>query len=164
HQHELPVDPRQMNPDVPDEVAAVVARMMAKNPRDRYQKPEHLVEHLLRVAQKVEAGTERADGLLYVDAPLPTRPTRPLILGALAIAAVVTLVFTLEQPKASRGSFPQNSRGTSPPEERKDKPEERKDKPSTDKPEERKDVTPAPVAVSQPRFEYDDKKTLDDLR
>src|SRR5258708_4548154 len=64
HEHELPVDPRQLNPDVPDDVAAILSRMMAKNPRDRYQKPEHLVEELLRVAQKADVGGERADGLL----------------------------------------------------------------------------------------------------
>src|SRR5262249_42934490 len=55
HQHEFPVDPRQLNPDVPDEVAAVLSRMMAKSPRDRYQKPEELVEELLRIAQKLES-------------------------------------------------------------------------------------------------------------
>src|SRR5262245_52835772 len=93
HEHELPVDPRQLNPDVPDEVAAILSKMMAKSPRDRYQKPEHLVEHLLRVAQKLEAGIERPDGVLYVDAPLPTRPTRPLFLVALGIAAVLALIF-----------------------------------------------------------------------
>jgi serine/threonine protein kinase len=37
---------REIRPDVPEAMAAVVARMMAKNPWDRYQKPEEVVEAL----------------------------------------------------------------------------------------------------------------------
>ena len=51
HQHVLPTDPRQLNPDIPDEVAAILARMMAKDPNQRYQRSEHLVQHLLQVTQ-----------------------------------------------------------------------------------------------------------------
>ena len=51
HQHVLPTDPRQLNPDIPDEVAAILARMMAKDPNQRYQRFEHLVQHLLQVTQ-----------------------------------------------------------------------------------------------------------------
>ena len=43
HQHVLPVDPRQLNPEIPDEVAAILVRMMAKDPKERYQRAEHLV-------------------------------------------------------------------------------------------------------------------------
>ena len=32
HQHVEPLDPRQLNPDIPDEVAAILGRMMAKDP------------------------------------------------------------------------------------------------------------------------------------
>ncbi len=39
HQHVDPLDPRQINPAIPDDVAAVLARMMAKNPDQRYQTP-----------------------------------------------------------------------------------------------------------------------------
>src|SRR5208337_2984678 len=42
HQHVAPIDPRQLCPEVPDELAAILARMMAKNPKERYQRPEHL--------------------------------------------------------------------------------------------------------------------------
>jgi serine/threonine protein kinase len=105
HQHEAPVDPRQLNPDVPDEVAAILARMMAKEPRDRYQRPEHLVQHLLRVAQKLDTSHSRADGVLFVDAPLAVADgARPLLLTALAVAAVIVLVFVLQQSTPSDSS------------------------------------------------------------
>src|SRR5262245_2561726 len=97
HQYEAPLDPRQLNPGIPDDVAAILSRMMAKNPRDRYQRPEHLVQHLLRVAQKLE-GAETPDGVLYVDAPLPSPPaSRPLLLPARAVAPVAARLLRAEQ-------------------------------------------------------------------
>ncbi|MGL4421739.1 MAG: serine/threonine-protein kinase, partial [Gemmataceae bacterium] len=39
HQHEPPIDPRDYNPAVPDVMAAVLAKMMAKDPGQRYQTP-----------------------------------------------------------------------------------------------------------------------------
>lgn len=92
HQHVAPVDPRQMNSAVPDELAAILGRMMAKDPRERYQRPEHLVQHLLQAAQKLGAGGQ-SDGVLFVDAPLPSPPRmRPMIVAAVAASLLVMLV------------------------------------------------------------------------
>src|SRR5258708_38864924 len=55
HQQVKPADPRELAPNIPDEVAMIMARMMAKNPRDRYQTPEHLVHDLLQAARKLGA-------------------------------------------------------------------------------------------------------------
>ncbi len=89
HQHVAPVDPRQMNSTIPDDVAAVLARMMAKDPKQRYQQPEHLVQHLMQLAQKV-SGAEVPEGMVFVDTPLPEPPqSRPL---AVAISAAMVLV------------------------------------------------------------------------
>src|SRR5438128_2380619 len=74
HQNIGPVDPRQLNPQIPDEVAGILARMMAKDPKDRYQRPEHLVQHLLMQAHKLGAMPELPNGVLFVDTPLPTPP------------------------------------------------------------------------------------------
>src|SRR5438309_7631683 len=54
HQHVRPPDPRTLNPAIPVELAAVLGRMMAKDPSQRYQTPEELLDHLLAVAQKLE--------------------------------------------------------------------------------------------------------------
>jgi serine/threonine protein kinase len=95
HQYVPPVDPRQLNPEVPDEVAAILARMMAKNPRDRYQRPEQLVQHLIAVAQKLGVA-DLPEGALFVDAPLPGPPrVRPMVIGWLSAAALVALVILL---------------------------------------------------------------------
>jgi serine/threonine protein kinase len=162
HEHELPVDPRQLNPDIPDEVAAILSRMMAKNPRDRYQKPEHLVEELLRVAQKEDVGGERADGLLYVDAPVPSKPRRPLILLALAVAAVIALVVAVEQPGSQRsGVLPGRSfaRGPDSPKGTDPTPQVR----TSDKGDSQRDVQPPPVSGTPP-FTWNSGSTLQDLK
>ncbi len=108
HQNVNPVDPRQLVPEIPDDVALILAKMMAKNPGDRYQRPEHLVQQLLRVAQRFNAVAESPEGLLFVDAPVATTPTtRPLLLAALGVAAIVTLIVVLGQPShTQRPPFP----------------------------------------------------------
>src|SRR5438067_1595349 len=53
HQHVEPLDPRVLNPAVPDELAAVLARMMAKDPAARYQTPTELIAHLKGLAERL---------------------------------------------------------------------------------------------------------------
>ena len=103
HQHVAPVDPRQLNPDIPDEVAAVLARMMAKDPKDRYQRPEHLVQHLIQLAQSL-GGVNVPEGGIFVDAPLPSPPAkRPLLPATIAFVAlgIIVLAVALFPPGSS---------------------------------------------------------------
>ncbi len=46
HQSEEPVSLRQLRPEVPREVADIVRRLMSKQPGDRYQTPQEVVEAL----------------------------------------------------------------------------------------------------------------------
>jgi serine/threonine protein kinase len=107
HHHVAPVDPRQLNPAIPDDVAAILARMMAKDPKDRYQRAEHLVQHLIQVAQKQGAINESPDGVLFVDAPLPSPPRkRPALMAALAVIALTALIaiLSLAPTESMRGN------------------------------------------------------------
>jgi hypothetical protein len=119
HQHVPPIDPRQLNPDIPDEVAAILGRMMAKDPRQRYQRPEHLVQHLLQATHRLGAGAEAPGGVLFVDAALPAPPrTRPILLAGCAAAIVIVLVFLIGQSQNQRfpeGTDPGANRGDGPP-------------------------------------------------
>src|SRR5262249_1434457 len=102
HQHVPPPDPRQLNPEIPDEVAAILARMMSKDPKDRYQRPEHLVQHLIQVAQKSGLDADVPRGMLFVDAPLPTPPRpRPVLVGLIAVAVLVGLIALLNSLSGS---------------------------------------------------------------
>ena len=47
HQEEPPADVRSLNPQVPVELAGIIAKLMAKDRDRRYQTPEHLVRDLL---------------------------------------------------------------------------------------------------------------------
>src|SRR5262249_50204180 len=67
HQEEAPADVRTLNPAVPIELAAIIAKLMAKDRDRRYQAPEHLVRDLLGLA-----------GSLGLD---PTSSTLPLWLA-----------------------------------------------------------------------------------
>ncbi len=49
-----PPDVRQVNPAVSDDVLAVLRRMLAKKPADRYQTPAELLDELERLAAKAE--------------------------------------------------------------------------------------------------------------
>jgi hypothetical protein len=93
HQHVAPVDPRQLNPAVSDEVAAILNRLMAKDVADRYQHPEALIQHLSRVAQQLGVPDEVPSGAPPLEAVLPEPPRlRPALVGVAAAAAVVLLV------------------------------------------------------------------------
>jgi hypothetical protein len=97
HQHVKPADPRQFVPDLPDEVAIILDRMMAKHPKDRYQTAEHLVHHLYLAARKLGAAAEVPEGVLAVEAALPTPPAgRPLVLAAVAAITLVGLIFLID--------------------------------------------------------------------
>ena len=52
HQGELAPDPRDRRPDIPAELAAVLARLLAKSPADRYQRPAELARDLDALAHQ----------------------------------------------------------------------------------------------------------------
>jgi serine/threonine protein kinase len=95
HQQELPLDPREFNPDIPGEVAAILARMMAKDPSQRYQQPEHLVQHLALVADHLSGdstqGRRKELPLLHSIMPTPPRVRPALVLGVAALAVTVLI-------------------------------------------------------------------------
>src|SRR6266851_2413205 len=62
HQSVEPIDPRQLNPEIPDELAGILSRMMAKDPKDRYQRPEELVHHLLHPGSNFSASASDSSG------------------------------------------------------------------------------------------------------
>jgi serine/threonine protein kinase len=97
HQQIEPLDPREFNRALPDELAAILARMMAKDPKDRYQTPAHLVQHLLQVARKLELGNSGiSTQTIFLDAPLPQSPRHlPWMVGVVAFSALTILVVIL---------------------------------------------------------------------
>ena len=111
HHHVKPRDPREVVPGLPDEVAVILDRMMAKKPQDRYQSPEQLVHHLLLAAHKLGTPANVPEGMLSVEAALPPPPGgRPLVLTGIAAGLVVVLIVVLQlfnrTPAATSGVGP----------------------------------------------------------
>lgn len=102
HQHVAPADPRQLNPEIPDDVARILSKMMAKNPRDRYQRPIQLVQHLMQVARSF--GDDSNIETMFVDVQVPLQPQRrPMLLVSLAILSLAGLLLLLSlAPQGTR--------------------------------------------------------------
>lgn len=71
HQLEEPEPVRQVRPGVPAEVAAVVRRMMNKQPEDRYQTPAHVAAALQGLATSQPAGAVQAPKNAAIAAGVP---------------------------------------------------------------------------------------------
>jgi serine/threonine protein kinase len=85
----VPPDPRGFNPDIPEDLVAILGRMMAKDPDRRYQDPNHLAAHLRAVARRlgVPVGPPPTHGHPVAD-PLHRRPR---ISAAWMLTAVAVL-------------------------------------------------------------------------
>jgi serine/threonine protein kinase len=161
HQQVPPVDPRQLNPDIPDEVAAILARMMAKDPKARYQRPEHLVQHLLAAAQKLGAISELPEGVLYVDAALPEPPrVRPILLAAVGVLAVIVLVLLFGSSNWTASSDRTGEPATIGPKERTDSGSPAKGPGANPDPRDPKNPTVVKQAPARDNF---DSPTMKDL-
>src|SRR5262249_26370512 len=93
HQHHVkPVDPRLLVPDLPDVVASILGRMMAKRPIDRYQTPEELVHDLQSAAHQLGLATELPAGTPLPPVGQPSAFGKPLVLAGLTGLLVIAFV------------------------------------------------------------------------
>lgn len=95
HNSDEPPDPRELNPSLPPELSDLVRKMLAKNPRRRYQSPAELMGDLLLLAE--QSGITSLAWGIPVSAPLPERDVPLLIrhlpwLVPVAILGVLVLV------------------------------------------------------------------------
>ncbi len=98
--------PPPLDDDVPPGVQAIVYRMIAKNPGERYQTAGEMLADMRSVYQEVSADGDEDDSFLFADARLPVeiagRKVRPLVL--IIAAAVILLVVILAFIFAGGGS------------------------------------------------------------
>lgn len=71
HSTDAPPDPRLYRPDIPDDVCRTLTRMLAKNPTQRFQSPDELIEELLEVADRQGLETAAHSGTPYSARPAP---------------------------------------------------------------------------------------------
>ncbi|MDR0706208.1 MAG: serine/threonine protein kinase [Planctomycetaceae bacterium] len=93
HQGDEPPDIRAFQPNIPTEVALLIQKMMAKDPRQRFQTPAALIESLVNVAKILGLQPTGPGKLVWVMTP-PSRTS--LLLKHLPwLAAVTCLVVTV---------------------------------------------------------------------
>ena len=79
HATQSPPDPRELNPDIPEGLVAVIMRMMAKLPRQRHQTIQELLDDIAtdtlvqpEVSSSVLAALAESAGEFRLEAPQPT--------------------------------------------------------------------------------------------
>ncbi|MDD3586040.1 MAG: serine/threonine-protein kinase, partial [Thermoguttaceae bacterium] len=90
HQGDTPPDVRDLKPDLPEEVSLVIRKMMAKNPKDRFQHPRLLMDTVIRIAEMIGL-TPPAPGETTWRIPEPVRVNR--LYRHLPWIIVVSLLF-----------------------------------------------------------------------
>jgi serine/threonine-protein kinase len=95
HQQDAPPAITAIRPDVPERLAAILARLMEKDPRDRYQRPAVLVADLVACAE--ENGIELSPSGRSVPAVAgerqPPKSVLPWLMPVLALLAIVAALW-----------------------------------------------------------------------
>ena len=93
HQHVAPRDPRELNPEIPAELAAILGRLMTKDPLRRYQHPDDLLPHLFHLASELNLSINgvqpRLSRAIPTEGPLPAPPRFSVIWAAALIGVLV---------------------------------------------------------------------------
>jgi serine/threonine protein kinase len=66
HNSDEPPDAREFNPDLPEEVSALLHKMLAKDPRKRYQSAGELISELLLMADRLGLRTAGGNAVVWV--------------------------------------------------------------------------------------------------
>jgi hypothetical protein len=109
HQAEPPPDVRSINPAVPADLAAILAKLMAKDRDRRYQTPEQLVRDLLTIAGTLGLRSISPEGLVWMSARPPASWERHLVWGVPALALALVVVFLVwwgQPPEPATGPAP----------------------------------------------------------
>lgn len=116
HVHEAPVPLEEIAPDVPAALGRIVARMMAKQPQDRYQSCDEVAEDLRVLGNAPLPGTERSGDVDRDEnrTAVGRQPGRyRLLLGgglAVAVATAALVVGSRQRGSASLPASPAAAR------------------------------------------------------
>jgi serine/threonine protein kinase len=136
HQQEPPPAIETLRPDMPPRFAAAIARLMAKDPADRYQRPADLIADLLGIAEQegIDVAASRSSTVAAVEPAVAVAEERasplPWMMPVAALALTVgwlwwtspaarraadpPLPLASAEPEAARPSPPASSVATAP--------------------------------------------------
>src|SRR5690606_30211359 len=69
HSSDTPPDPRDLRPDLPDDITDLLHKLLAKNPNDRFQQPADLIGRLLVIASELDLPLSRRHTAVLVSSP-----------------------------------------------------------------------------------------------
>ena len=105
HQGKSPPDPRALNGSVPVQLSAIMRKMMANNPDQRYQAAGLLLNDLIQLASLLGLQTVPAEGIVWKKLR-PVSPTAPV--GAVwvfaSILAICVTAIVLQQFQPATGT------------------------------------------------------------
>jgi len=120
HQHVKPTDPRVLIPDLPDGIAMLLDKMMAKLPIDRYQTPEEMLADMENVA--ISLGIAPRDSQIralgnHIISPTGRQQSLTYPMALAGIFIILALVFMDSLPNktpSTEGTWPfKNQRSAS---------------------------------------------------
>jgi len=97
HQSKDPPNPATKNRRVPANLSGVVRRMMASQPKERYQSPDQLIRELMSVARTLGMRSLSTEGLIWAPAKASARQFWERHLGWMSTAAALVLIVFLLQ-------------------------------------------------------------------
>ena len=94
-------DPRMWREDISDQLAAVLAKLMAKRPNDRYQKPVELINDLMLIAQLESLPRSGTAGTILISPAIAQRSLLELNLPWLVpLCVLIGSVFWLQSAES----------------------------------------------------------------
>ena len=105
HTSDEPPDPRFYRPELSEEVTAIVGKLLAKDPADRYQEPNQLIGQLLLLSEQLGLPNVGRLGAVWI-APDDTPNSflerhLPWAAPAIALLAAVFFVYLFSSPSGS---------------------------------------------------------------
>ncbi len=101
HNSDTPPDPRELNPDLPIELSEVIRKMLAKDPRRRFQHPSELITELYLLAELIGCPAPSPARQVWL-APAPPRmsPLERHLPWIIPVASLLAIVFLLDRWQA----------------------------------------------------------------
>jgi serine/threonine-protein kinase len=106
HQGKTPPDPRSLNGSVPVQLSAIMRKMMANNPEQRYQAAGLLLNDLIQIASLLGLHTVPAEGIVWkkLRPVIPAAPVGAVWVFASVVAICLTAIVLQQFQPARSGS------------------------------------------------------------
>jgi serine/threonine-protein kinase len=98
HNSDEPPDPREFSPALPEEVSALVRKMLAKDPRRRFQNASELIAEMLLLAEQLGCPTPAARGLvLLANGPAAVSTWERHVPWVIPVVALLCIVLVMDR-------------------------------------------------------------------